>query len=80
VLFDLKDYNGPYNFYKKPTDYKLNLKLEEEELENEMVPLIMNGYDGSNGVHANLLWLSTEGWQVYTLHNKVIFEKTKTRD
>ena len=40
----------------------------------------MNGYDGTNGVHDNLHWLTNEGWQVYTLHNKVIFEKTKSRD
>jgi hypothetical protein len=43
-------------------------------------PRICNGYDGFGGVHNNIAWDSTHGWVAYTLHNKVIFENTKTRE
>jgi WD40 repeat protein len=76
----MKNYTGPYNLYKAPKGNKVEIKFEEEKIENEITPDILNGYDGSNGAHKNLIWISQEGWQLYTLHNKVIFEKTKTRD
>lgn len=40
---------------------------------------MLNGYDGFGGVHDNLAWNSEEGWIVYSLNNKVIFETTKSR-
>ena len=40
----------------------------------------MNGYDGFGGVHDNMVWDSSAGWMAYTLHNKLIFENTKTRE
>jgi len=39
----------------------------------------INGYDGFSGVHDNLLWSPTTGMIVYTLHNKIIIESTRTR-
>lgn len=41
---------------------------------------IVNGYDGFSGVHDNLIWNSVTGQLIYTLHNKVIIEQTKTRE
>lgn len=40
---------------------------------------MINGYDGFGGVHDNLAWNSEEGWIVYSLNNKVVFETTKSR-
>lgn len=62
VLFELKDYQGPYKFYSGKTAPKVDLKVEEDEIDNEIKPVILNGYDGTNGVHDNLHWLSAEGW------------------
>ena len=42
--------------------------------------MICNGYDGFGGVHDNLVSNTDEGWIAYTLHNKVIYENTKTRE
>jgi len=41
---------------------------------------MVNGYDGYGGVHDNLIWDAPNGFQYYTLNNKVIIENTKTRE
>ena len=45
-----------------------------------MKPKVINGYDGTNGVHSNLVWNVDAGWCAYTLYNKVIIEHIKTRN
>ena len=45
-----------------------------------MKPAVVSGYDGFGGVHDNIVWHQADGWMVYTLHNKVIFENVKTRE
>lgn len=75
--FTPKEYAGPYNQFAGSEG--VEIKLEESKFK-ELIPEVFNGYDGSHGVHDNLVWLSQEGWQAYTLHNKVVFEKTKTRE
>lgn len=52
-------------------------KINKEKV---MVPVICNGYDGFGGVHENLVQNNDEGWCAYTLHNKVIYENTRTRE
>jgi len=55
--------------------------LDEQDREERIVDTsIINGYDGFGGVHDNLVWDSIKGWMAYTLHNKVIFENTKSRE
>lgn len=56
----------------------LNYLGEDESKTIE--PVIMNGYDGFGGVHDNLIWNPQTGCIMYTLHNKVIIEQTKTRE
>ena len=41
---------------------------------------LINGYDGFGGVHDNLFWNVRDGLTYFTLNNKVIIEKTKTRE
>jgi hypothetical protein len=41
---------------------------------------LINGYDGFGGVHDNLYWNITGGYNYFTLNNKVIIENTKTRE
>ena len=48
--------------------------------EKIMQPAVVTGYDGFGGVHDNIVWNQAEGWMVYTLHNKVIFENVKSRE
>jgi hypothetical protein len=48
--------------------------------EKVMDAQVVSGYDGFGGVHDNIVWHQAEGWMVYTLHNKVIFENVKTRE
>jgi hypothetical protein len=45
-----------------------------------MKPSVVSGYDGFGGVHDNIVWHQADGWMVYTLHNKVIFENVKSRE
>jgi hypothetical protein len=55
----------------------------KKEIDSDYVTLesdIVNGYDGFGGVHDNLIWNPTSGTMIYTLHNKVIIEMTKTRE
>lgn len=47
--------------------------------EKELNSHICNGYDGFGGVHDNIVSSQDEGWYAYTLHNKVIYENTRTR-
>jgi hypothetical protein len=54
-------------------------QLLEEENSKYFEADIVNGYDGFGGVHDNLIWNSEAGWAAYTLHNKLIFEDTKSR-
>lgn len=67
---------------KKPQTNREHLRVPGED-EDEPVMLeaeIVNGYDGFSGVHDNLIWNSANGTMIYTLHNKVIIEMTKTRE
>ena len=41
---------------------------------------LISGYDGFGGVHDNLHWSVTGGFQYFTLGNKLIVENTKTRE
>lgn len=41
---------------------------------------LISGYDGFGGVHDNLHWNVTGGFQYFTLGNKLILENTKTRE
>ena len=41
---------------------------------------LINGYDGFGGVHDNLFWNVRDGLTYFTLNNKFIIEKTKTRE
>lgn len=67
------------------SDIKVNLNdsrlafLADEDCKM-IEPAIMNGYDGFGGVHDNLIWNPQLGIIIYTLHNKVIIENTKTRE
>ena len=55
--------------------------IDEDEKQDKLIdPTTVNGYDGFGGVHDNLVWDSQGGWLAYTLHNKVIFENSKTRE
>jgi hypothetical protein len=61
-------------------EVELESQIEEEDAVKLINPRIVNGYDGFGGVHNNIAWDSKHGWVAYTLHNKVIFENTKTRE
>lgn len=55
--------------------------MQDEESEDKVVePTIINGYDGYGGVHDNIVWLQQDGEMIYTFHNKVIIENSKTRE
>lgn len=41
---------------------------------------LINGYDGFGGVHDNLFWNVRDGLTYFTLNNKLIIEKTKSRE
>jgi hypothetical protein len=75
-----------YNHYANAgnqydVELRPHLLMDEEEAgDKEIMPSIVNGYDGFGGVHDNIAWNHHEGWIVYTLHNKVIFEDQKTRE
>lgn len=82
-----KDKGLTYNHYANSgPSYDIELQPQliiEEQKSNtcqDMVPSIVNGYDGFGGVHNNLVWDQSEGWMAYSLHNKVIFELVKTRE
>lgn len=64
---------------KKKIMRELLIPREEEEEVVLINSEIINGYDGFSGVHDNLVWNPANGNMIYTLHNKVIIEMTKTR-
>jgi hypothetical protein len=41
---------------------------------------VLGGYDGFGGTHDNLKWLIREASIVYTMNNKIVFEKTKNKE
>jgi DNA-binding beta-propeller fold protein YncE len=80
-----KDRGLAYNHYanvsiKPDIELEASLLLESEQRDHIIETSIINGYDGYGGVHDNLVWHTQAGWCAYTLHNKVIFENTKTRE
>lgn len=64
---------------KKRHTNMLRVAGEDEEEVVQINSEIVNGYDGFSGVHDNLIWNPANGNMIYTLHNKVIIEMTKTR-
>ena len=46
----------------------------------ELAPHIVGGYDGFSGAHENLKWVAKEDLIIYSMNNKIILEKTKTKE
>jgi hypothetical protein len=67
-----------YDFTVQTDQRQSNYLGDEETL--TIAPHIVNGYDGFSGAHDNLIWNPLTGCMIYTLHNKVIVEQTKTRE
>ena len=51
-----------------------------ERLPFELYPNMVGGYDGFSGAHENLKWVAKEDLIIYTMNNKIILEKTKSKE